>query len=307
MYKKLNFKIKALYNGVKLNQESKDNIFNFRRNIHRLEKGLTYKILKSEFAESYIYETVKSLDYGKNRFDEDTMNWGKAVLKLYFTKVTHTEVITKAYNHFKKIDQTFDNNFIPYSSIKRPESNITYDDLFQLSLKRRSVRYFNEIEIDEKIIKKAYNIAKYSPSACNRQAFTFYFYNDKKVVKALSAIPGGVQGYTLPSIIVIVGNYAGYFDERDINAPIIDASLTSMSFMYALETLGLSSVCINWPNLPNREKKIREVINLKPYEFVIMMLGVGYASLEGKIPYSAKRSANEVVLVNKKINNTSEY
>ena len=171
----------------------------------------------------------------------------------------------------------------------------------EMAMRRRSVRHFLDKEVQEEVIKKAYDIAKMSPSACNRQSFHYYFYNEKSIVKKLSQIPGGVAGYEIPSVIVIVGNYNGYFDERDINAPVIDASLAAMSFLFALETLGLGSVCINWPNLPDREAKIRKVLDLKSYEFVIMMIGVGYPDSNGKIPFSKKRSADEVVIVNSNI------
>ena len=173
-----------------------------------------------------------------------------------------------------------------------------------MAIRRRSVRYYLDKKVEPEIIKKAYEIAKYSPSACNRQSFDFLFYNQKEIVDKLSSIPGGVSGYTLPSVIVVIGNYSGYFDERDINAPIIDSSLSIMSFLFALETLGLSSVCINWPNLPDREKKIRKILALNKYDSVVMMIGVGYPDDKGKIPYSAKRNTEVAVQVNKKIKYT---
>ncbi|MBX2841540.1 MAG: nitroreductase family protein [Flammeovirgaceae bacterium] len=300
-YIKLRFKIRALYVGVQENQKSSSNMYNFRRNIHRLEKGLSYKDLKEVFAEDYIGETVEYLINGLDVFDKGSISWGKAVLNLYFKNVTPTKTIEKAFIKFSNLDQNYDKSLVPYPSNLRVKSEVSYDDLMGLSLKRRSVRYYKDLKVEEEVIKKAYEIAKLAPSACNRQSFNFYFYNEANEVKELSSIPGGVQGYTLPSIIVVVGNYSGYFDERDINAPIIDSSLATMSFIYALETLGLSSVCINWPNLPDREQKVRTKLDLASHEFVVMMIGVGYPIPDGKIPYSAKRSAEEVIHVNKKI------
>lgn len=301
---KLRFKFKALYFGININKKTLANLYNFRRNIHRLEKGLSYENLKPIFAEDFIYETVLYLEHGKrnNTFDKHTIDWGKAVLELYFSKVKITPVIENAYNVYKTIRQSETiTTLVPYLEKDRQTSDITYDQLYQLSLKRRSIRFFLDKSIEATTIKQAYEIAKYSPSACNRQSFEYLFYNDEKIVNKLASIPGGVQGYSLPSLIVVIGNYSGYFDERDINAPIIDSSLSAMAFLFALETLGLSSVCINWPNLPDREKAIREIIDLNQGEFVIMMIGVGYAKPTGKIPYSSKRSAEEVIHVNKRI------
>ena len=299
---KLRFKIRALYKGTEKNRRERFNLYNFRRNIHRIEKGLSYATLKPVFAEDYIGETVKYLKEGEKAqaFDKESIGWGKAVLNEYFSKVNHTKTISKAFKTFEiSIKQNnFPRNEIPYKEVNRPNSDITYDQLMKLSIRRRSVRHYKDLKVGEDLIKKAYEIAKLSPSACNRQSFHYYFYNQPEIVKRLSQIPGGVAGYEIPAVVVLVGNYNGYFDERDINAPIIDASLSAMSFLYALETLGLSSVCINWPNLPDREKKIRKVLNLKKHEFVIMMIGLGYPEPTGKVPYSKKRIAQEVVKVN---------
>ncbi len=299
---KLRFKIKALYKGTEKNRKEKYNLYNFRRNIHRLEKGLSYATLKPVFAEDYIGETVNYLVEGEKSkaFDKGSIGWGKSVLNEYFSKVNHTNTITRAFESFEGTTRNngFPKNEIPYDEALRPSSDITYEQLMELSIRRRSVRHYKDVKVDEDVIKKAYEIAKLSPSACNRQSFHYYFYNEQKVVDKLSQVPGGVAGYQIPAVVVMVGNYNGYFDERDINAPIIDASLSAMSFLYALETLGLASVCINWPNLPDREKKIRKILDLKEHEFVIMMIGLGYPEATGKIPYSQKRPADEVVKVN---------
>jgi len=299
---KLRFKIKALYKGTEKNRRERYNLYNFRRNIHRIEKGLSYATLKPVFAEDYIGETVKYLNDGEQSqaFDKESIGWGKAVLNEYFNKVNHTKTIIKAYKIFELTAQknSFPKNEIPYEEIERPKSDITYDQLLNLSIRRRSVRHYKDRTVEENIVKKAYEIAKMSPSACNRQSFQYYFFNEKEVVTQLSQVPGGVAGYQIPAVVVLVGNYNGYFDERDINAPIIDASLSAMSFLFALETLGLASVCINWPNLPDREKKIRKILDLKKHEFVIMMIGLGYPDSTGKVPYSKKRNSQEVVKVN---------
>ena len=47
-------------------------------------------------------------------------------------------------------------------------------------------------------------------------------------------------------IIVIVGELDAYEYDRDRHLIYIDGSLAAMTFMLALETLGLSSCPINW-------------------------------------------------------------
>ncbi|GGH56502.1 nitroreductase [Filimonas zeae] len=300
----LKFKFNALKKGVEENKKSKSNLFSVRRNIHRLEKALSYPVAKATFAEDYILETVNKFKHGieTSIFDAETVSWGTSVLSLYFKNVTSTPAVEQARKVFLgtvAMEETPAN--VPYLSSTRPIHNIQYDELLKLSVRRRSVRYFEDRKVDVATVQKAYEIAKYSPSACNRQSFQFLYFDDAETVKKLSKVPGGVAGYTLPSVIVVVGRYDGYNDIRDINAPVIDASLTSMSFLYAAETLGLGTVCINWPNLIDREESIRKIIDLKPYEFVIMLIGIGYPLDNGKVPYSAKRPSENVFLINDRI------
>ena len=111
------------------------------------------------------------------------------------------------------------------------------------------------------------------------------------------------SGFDAPSVVIVVGNYRSYFDERDTNTPIIDASISVMSFILALETLGLSSVCINWPCLPDKDEAIRKLIHIEDDEFVITLIVVGYADPQGKVPYSAKRDITNLVFCNERIIN----
>lgn len=296
------FFLSALRLGVRENHSALAEHYQFRRNIHRLEKGLSFPAPKSVFAEGYIVETVQS--YASMRTthhaDTPTLDWGEAVLNNYFEKVSHTETVERAYAHFRSLTPRLVHpNWYPYQEQKRPELSVDFASLQQLATRRRSVRTYLGRKIEPEVVAKAMEIARLSPSACNRQPFRFYFCNKHDSVDQIAQVPGGVKGYSVPSIVVVIGQYRAYFDERDFVAPIIDASMASMSLILALETLGLSSVCINWPNLPDRERKIRQLIHLDADEFVIMMIGIGYADPAGIIPYSAKRSIDELLTLDR--------
>lgn len=303
---RLSYKFDALYWGITLNRETKNNVHNFRRNVHRLEKGLSYQKIKDLFAEDYIIETVNFLkeDRELNTLDASTRSWGISVLDLYFATCTHSTKISEAYRLYQNLEfKPINGKYIPYLSSNRPTLSVSYKSLYQLALRRRSIRYYLHKPVEPHIIQEAMQIASLSPSACNRQSFKFLFFNEAEKVSRISSIPGGVNGYELPSIIIVVGKYRGYFDVRDINAPIIDASLAVMAFIFALETLGLSSVCINWPNLPDRERNIRQLIELEQDEIVIMMIGIGYSDPVGKVPYSAKKDLDNLLSINKDYKN----
>jgi len=93
----------------------------------------------------------------------------------------------------------------------------------------------------------------------------------------------------LPAIGAVIGRLRAYPEERDRHVIYIDGALAAMSFMLALETVGLSSCAINWPDVAAHEEKIAKLLGLAPDERVVMLIGFGHADPDGKIPYSAKK------------------
>lgn len=302
---KYRYLLLPVYYGVSLHRRVPLNVYTLRRNIHRLEKGLIHKKKKPVYAQDYILETIFAYHYCKSNglMDAETKKWVEAVLAAYFSIVEkRAPMISDAWTYYCGLspeNKAPDN--LPYSITKRPELSITYDQFKDLCLRRRSVRHYQDRKVEPEIVKKAMEAAAQAPSACNRQAFQYLFYNEADMVKRLVEIPGGIANYTLPSVIVMVADYSAYADERDIKNPIIDISLAAMTFQFALETLGLSSVFINWSCLAPFDEKLRTIISLKPYESVVAMMGVGYPDGEAVIPFSAKKTADMLLKVNDRI------
>lgn len=294
-----------LYNGTKLFNNNQINIYTLKRNIHRIEKGLIQKNRKAVFAQDFILETVFAyhLNKSSSTVDIEILSWVEAVLDAYFKAVDKSApMIMEAWTYFQGLnpDNKQPKNK-PYLISERPHLSVSYADLLDLSRRRRSVRHFTEKLVDEQIVKKALAVAAQAPSACNRQAFRFLFFNNPEVVSKIAKITGGVSGYELPALIIIISDYSAYADARDIKSPIIDASLAAMSFCYALETLGLSSVCINWPCEVAFDEMLRKIVAIEKNESVIMLLGLGYPAPDAVIPFSAKKSVDCLLSVNKRI------
>ena len=144
-------------------------------------------------------------------------------------------------------------------------------------------------------------MACYAPSACNRQPFEFYFYDEPELVKKIASIPGGTVGFAhnFPCIMAIVGDFAAFPYDRDRHVPYIDGSLAAMGLQFALEVQGISSCCINWPDVQEKERAIANAIGLRPDQRVIMLLAVGYADPSGLVPYSQKKTLPELRQYNK--------
>ncbi len=301
--RELSSTLKGRLHHTRLIKEKKANEYLLTRNIHRIEKGLIMKPRKEIFALDYIDETMDAfLSLLKsNELDKNIPKhkWFNDVLNEYFSSIiSHPK--TDAYKEkLKEFDFTFGNSENPSTPQKRKEtlhSNITFEEFSKLSRQRKSVRWFKDKKIPRELIDKAILTAIQAPSACNRQPFEYYVIDSEDLLKKAVEIPMGTKGYsqTIPMFIVVVGDLSAYFSERDRHLIYIDASLANMAFLFALETMGLSSCSINWPDIEEKEIQMKRLLNLKKYQRPIMCIAVGYGDEDGGVPFSEKKSIESI-------------
>lgn len=269
-----------------------------RRNTHRLEKGIIMRPRRDVFARDYIDETVDNYLRlaalgGDAAIDPGELQWARDVLTTYFSITGSDPVIDRARARFGGVpdDQDRGDAMVPYARIDAAKSAVSYEDFARLCRQRRSVRWYQQRPVPRELIDQAIEAAAQAPSACNRQPITFRVFDDPALVQRIAAIPGGTAGFrqNFPAIVVIVGDLSAFFDERDRHLIYIDGSLSAMSFTLALETLGLSSCLINWPDTPSLERTMAQALGLQRWERVIMLCSVGYADPDGMIPFSQKK------------------
>lgn len=280
--------------------------FLLRRNIHRLEKGLLMRPRKAVFAEQFINETVsiykRACQVWAALGEESVeLQWASDVLSEYFSVVDKTnENVADAYRTYlqtrnSKSQEQPDRLAIPSRrSLDEPIPN--YDAFMSLCRRRRSVRWYLDKEVPRELVNKAILAAAQAPSSCNRQPFVFRIFNDKDRARDITAIPLGTKGFAeyVPAVAVLVGRLRAYPSERDRHGIYVDGALAAMSFMFALETLGLASCPINWPDIEPQESLISEKLKLAADERVIMLISFGWADPLGMVAHSQKKELNEL-------------
>lgn len=289
--------------GISQYYKDVDAPFLLRRNTHRLEKGLIMQPRRNVFAESYILETVKAFDVYSTSLEPDRnlITWSHNILKSYFSVVDITNIIEESKNIFdhslEKANIALDNSIsVPFKRGDSQTSNVSYDDLLKLSLRRRSIRWFQNKTVERDLIDAAIRVSLLSPSACNRQPFRYQIFDEPSIVKSVINIPGGTAGWSHspPAVVALIGQLNAFSEERDKHVIYIDSCLSAMSFMYALETLGLGSCAINFPDIPSYHKKIQSVANLQSFETTIMLIALGYPDDEALVPSSVKKTLENI-------------
>ena len=281
--------------------------FLLRRNIHRLEKGLLMKKRRPVFAVDYIEETtqryVKEVSLTNAEFDRE-LRWCRDVLSLYFKSVSSDPRVDRARKMFEEREEndraTGEERNIPYLRNLREEPPVEYEALLELAKVRRSVRWFQKKMVSDSLIHNAMEVALLSPSACNRMPFRFHIVNDLTLAPTVSKVAWGTAGFAdnIPAVAVVIGKFDAFFSERDRHLPYTDASLAIMSFVYALETMGLGSCCINWPDIEGVDQQMKAIIPLNEDERVIMLVAFGYPDPEGLVAYSQKKPVSDICTFN---------
>jgi nitroreductase len=289
----------AVFAGIREHQRKTHagtEIFELRRRIHMVEKGLTMQPRRDTFAVAYIGALVDRLRRALELdvLEEATIAWARDVLDGYFvaTSTSSSPIIAAARLRYERLDLSSDIAYCGPAVPLPPEVEFDPSMLATLAQHRRSVRWYQNRPVAREIVDEAVSVAIESPTACNRVPYRFELFDDPSDAQRIASIAGGTTGYVqnLQSLAVVVGDLSAYLDERDRHLIYIDGSLASMGFIYSLESNGVASCCINWPDLREPEKKIASLLGLASHERVVMLIAYGYADPSGLAPASPKFS-----------------
>lgn len=279
-----------------------------RRNIHRLEKGLVMRNRRAVFAEDYIGETVEALLGAEchGALDPIEHKWATDVLDAYFAVVGDSRPVRAARERYAARSPTAvlpaaaasddaaaaaGTSWQPYARAQGVRAELGYDAFLQLCRQRRSVRWFLPRPVPRELIEKAVAAAAQAPSACNRQPLFFRCFERPEEARRVAGIPMGTAGYAenVPALIVVLGDLSAFSDERDRHLIYIDGALAAMQLMLALETLGLASCPVNWPDIEPLERRMARELKLPPHLRPVMLIAIGYPDPAGGVAHSAKK------------------
>jgi len=271
-------------------------LYHLRRDTHRIEKGLSVPPpRRATFAEGYIGETIDAFEKVVGADPDPTVTptlaWAADVLDQYFATVDASPAVADAHRRYEAVAGAVrrDGTRVPQPKDHGP-CPVEYDALLAMARRRRSVRAFLAEPVPREVIDAAVDVARQSPSACNRQAFEFRVFDEPELVEDVVELAPGFEahGRKVPAIIAVVGKYRAYHRERDMHVIYVDASLASMALVYAFESLGYASCCINWPSIPTRDRALAEWMSLDADEEVVMLIAVGRADEIVSSPFSEK-------------------
>jgi nitroreductase len=151
-------------------------------------------------------------------------------------------------------------------------------DFADFAAARHSVRVFSDKSVDRQDIQRAVVTAQRAPSVCNRQSWRVYALNDRGSIKQALAFQNGNTGFgdQIPCLLLVTGDTSTMIFTYERNQIWIDGGLFSMALLYALQSLGLATCCLNLCMPWSVEAKLARFYKLPDSERPIMMIAVGH-------------------------------
>lgn len=164
------------------------------------------------------------------------------------------------------------------------ESGMESNAALDVIMTRTSIRAYTDKPVTEAQTDTLLRAAMAAPTAGNKQPWAYVAVTDKAVLKQLSdTMPYGKMIAQAPLAIVVCGNTEKGFTGIETEYWIQDASAASQNILLAAHAMGLGAVWTGVYPVPERVKRVKEVLDLPATIIPLSIIPVGYPAEEGKV------------------------
>ena len=143
------------------------------------------------------------------------------------------------------------------------------EEYLNFILTRRSIRKFKPMPVDLDLVKRILDVARYAPSAGNRQPWIFVVVTDKEVKDRLAKI----HRWAYPLENAPVGIVVACNREVSPESYQVDCTCAAMYIMFAAHALGLGTV---WLQTLRNIEDVQKILGLPSNYIPVAMLALGY-------------------------------
>ena len=156
--------------------------------------------------------------------------------------------------------------------------------------KRRSIRSFQEKEVDEQIIKSLLEDAMAVPSACNKQPWEFYVIKNKeKQDQIKSKIM--YSKFNSPVMIIVAANNEISLTKDSNDFWIQDCSAAVENILLSAVSFGLGTCWCGLYPVEKRAQRVKEILELSDNIIPMAIIHIGYPEkdIEGRTQYNENK------------------
>ena len=269
--------------------------------VHNLEKGMCMKNLRP-FGQNKAAELMTILGkVGKENAQQFEYQLGIGILNSW-----HAFFLEQGWNKepiIQEVQRFVDTNpscifSAGYQGYVYKSNNADINGVSegQSVTQRKSVRDFEQKEIEESDLLFAVQSFVETPTACNRQMCKLYQVKNQKIKELLNQKVAGIHGFNLDAVSYFVITYdisafSNYFERNQGN---LNAGLVAMNFVNGLHSRGIGSCFLQWGTSRTDDIAVRYAMQLSDSERIAVIVGAGYYKVETMVPNSYRRPISNV-------------
>lgn len=263
---------------------------------HVIEKGLTMPSVRLGFGQARVVLLCNLCLSYKKRFSLESEQVEQAVRVLLEYQMFHFERNFPLSNDLLDLIKSVGAAYSLQSGSS--QNNVDKKSFFlhsnssfkSFSKSRRSVRNYDSKELPVSILIEAFDIARNTPSACNRQPIRNYVFTDKEKIKKVLDVQGGTRGFShkVNKLIVVVCEVGVYASGGERNLCFVDGGMYLMNLLYALHYLQVAACPLNGSFTKEVDQVMRKLCEVKPSEVFVGLITCGYAPDEFSITDSLR-------------------
>ena len=248
------------------------------RDVHRVEKGLALRSPKRPFGKDLKIRLNFLQGRIANTDQNSALNIARALKDL------------EQWNNGEQASEESAPVFSPYVAPK----DFNLRDFFW---GRKSIRVFSNNSVDRALITEAVDLARNSPSVCNRQTWRVYAMDTPDLLAQALPLQNGNESFRseIQMALIITSDLNKFSSAGERNQVWIDGGLFSMSLAWALHGLGLGTCMLNWSVNNSQSDKLRATVGIPANEEIMMLMAVGHPETNIRYARSEKKPIEEIL------------
>lgn len=165
---------------------------------------------------------------------------------------------------------------------------------------RHSVRNFDRERVpSDDELRQGVELARNTPSVCNRQAFRVHWYRDRPQIEAILRIQNGATGFAhvVPAVGVVTARRGMFVGPDERNQRWVDGGLFAMTLVWAFHALGLATCMLNWALPGVSSARLREIADIPRGEDIVVLIALGYPNDGARVARSEKRETDDLAWI----------
>jgi len=254
-----------------------------RKDIHRIEKGLSLEEPKKNFGVILVHRINQVLKNQNSKTIDPKL--------IEQSQLAKEALLLWNQHGVRGLESVV-------QKIEPPEFSQDKIDFVNFFSTRKSVRSFEDTSLDLDNIKFAVEMALNTPSVCNRQGWKMWFISDPDTVQQIRMLQNGNKGFTnLNNLLVFAVDRRLFSLGRERNQLWIDGGMFAMSVIWSLHSRGIASCFLNWAESPLKTKKLRNIMNIQKQYEIVTLCALGYPAKDSYAALSRKEELDSVFKV----------